>query len=124
MDRREQSQGSEYIKKPRINTYRKGQKTQQKAKRYYEKMGYEVEVVRYNMYSAQKDFFGLWDLICVGLHDVRFVQVKSNNKPSKEWQEKAEQWGTKGSKIVREWVVFKDYSRGDTPSARVTLCPR
>jgi hypothetical protein len=107
-----------------INNYRKGQKVQQKAKRYYESLGYEVEVVRYNKFSKSKDFFGLWDLICVGEHNVRFVQVKANKKPAKEWQERAREWGTRGSKIIREWVVYKDYQRGDAPSAIVTLSPR
>ena len=107
-----------------MNRYKKGQRCQQKAKRFYESQGYEVEVVRYSMYLKQKDFYGLWDLICVGPHDIRFVQVKSNRKPTKEWIEAAESWGPRGSKFIREWVVYKDYSRGDVPSAQVTFCPK
>jgi len=104
-----------------VNRYKKGQRCQQKAKRYYESQGYEVEVVRYNMYAKNKDYFGLWDLICVGLYDVRFVQVKANRKPDKKWRERAEIWGPRGSKFVREYIVYKDYSRGDVPSSIVTF---
>jgi hypothetical protein len=98
--------------------------SQNKCRKFYENLGYDVEVVRYNKWAKQKDFFGLWDLICVGNHDVRFVQVKTNQKPTREWQEKAEAWGPKGTaKIVKEWCVYKDYQRGNAPSARVTLGP-
>lgn len=108
-----------------INRYKKGLRTQQKAKRWYESQGYEVEVVRYSAYMKNKDYFGLWDLICVGEYDIRFVQVKANNKPSKAWQAEAELWGPKGSKFIKEWVVYKDYNKGkDTPSTIVTLEPK
>lgn len=107
-----------------MNRYKKGQRNQQKCKRYYESMGYEVEVVRYNMYMARKDFFSLWDLICVGPHDIVFVQVKTNQKPTKEWQERANAWGPTGSKVKRVWCVYRDYQRGDVPSLKVTLSPK
>jgi hypothetical protein len=61
-----------------VNTYKKGARNQLKARKYYESLGYEVEVVRYNKFMARKDYFGLWDLICVGQDDIRFVQVKTN----------------------------------------------
>ena len=107
-----------------MNTYKKGKRVEAKAKKYYEKLGYEVETVRYNPYMKQKDYFGLWDLICVGHHNIRFVQVKANKPPSKEWKERANAWGPTGNNIIREWVVYKDYSRGLAPSAQVTLCPK
>ena len=106
-----------------INTYRKGQNSQQKAKRYYESLGYEVEVVRYNKFSKNKDYFGLWDLICVKRQDMRFVQVKTNASPNKEWVEKANAWGVRNNCIIREWVVYRDGKAGDIPAARVTLAP-
>ena len=56
---------------------------QRKSAQFYRDEGYEVEIVRYNQWMKNKDFFGLWDLIVVG-KDVRFVQVKSNNKPTKD----------------------------------------
>jgi hypothetical protein len=86
-------------------------------------MGYQVETVRYDKWRAQKDFFGLWDLICVGKHDIIFVQVKTNNKPDKDWRIRAESWGPKNNaSIVKEYVVYRDYQRGVVPSSRVTFC--
>jgi len=104
-----------------LNTYQKGKRNERKAKRYYESQGYAVETVRYNMYAKTKDFWNLWDLLCVGEYDMRFVQVKTNQKPTKEWIQRAEDWGPKGSKFVKEYIVFKDYVRGDTPSVIVTF---
>ena len=104
-----------------INTYQKGARNQRKAKRYYENIGYEVEIVRYNKWEKQKDFFGLWDLICVGKNDVIFVQVKTNQSPDKEWRARANKWGPIGKAVYKEWVTYKDYQRGDVPSARVLI---
>ena len=107
-----------------MNSYQKGKRVENKAKKYYESQGYEVETVRYNQWMKNKDYFGLWDLICVGEYNVRFVQVKANKKPPKEWIERANAWGPKCNNIIREWVVYKDYSRGLTPSAQVILSPK
>ena len=103
----------------RINTYAKGNRNQNKARKFYESLGYEVEVVRRTPYRTNQDFFGLWDLICVGDHDIIFCQVKTNKDPSSEWQEKATNWGPDDSVIQKEYVVYKDYSRGNVPSGRV-----
>jgi hypothetical protein len=87
-------------------------------------MGYQVELVHFNKWQKQKDFFGLWDLICVGPHDIRFVQVKTNRGPDGKWKEKLRNWTCpKHAKIVLEHCVYKDYSRGNAPSARVTYPP-
>ena len=51
--------------------------------------------------------------------DVRFVQVKSNNKPTREWIERATAWRSGGA--IKEYVIYKDYSRGNAPTKRVTL---
>ena len=73
------------------------------------------------MYAKTKDYWNLWDLICVGEYDIRFIQVKTNQKPNKDWITRAEAWGPKGSTFVKEYVVYKDYSRGNTPSSIVTF---
>jgi len=89
------------------------------------KMGYEVEVVVRNRFKSSCDFFGLWDLICVGAYDIRFIQVKTNCNPSREWQDRASAWGPDNSTFyIKEYIVYKDYkSKGDIPSIRVTLAP-
>ncbi len=84
-------------------------------------MGYDVEVVRYDKWRANKDYFGLWDLICVSDALVRFVQVKTNNKPDKKWVDKALEWGPDSPLVIKEYVVYKDYQRGDKPWKAVTL---
>lgn len=105
-----------------MNSYQKGQRSQRKGKAYYESQGYQVETVRYSKWMKNKDFFGLWDLICVGPTDIRFVQVKTNKKPDREWQEKALAWRCPRG-CLREWIVYRDYTRGVIPAARVTLEP-
>ena len=102
-----------------VNVYRKGNRSQQKAKRFYESLGYQVEVVRRDMWRKDQDFFGLWDLICVG-PDVRFVQVKTNRTADKAWKYKASRW-TCPSYSTTELVIYKDYQRGDAPSERLIL---
>ena len=88
-------------KVPRIDTYRKGGKNQRKARRFYESEGYEVEVVRYSKWAKNKDFFGLWDLCCVGPHDIRFVQIKTNARPDNAWMEEARLWGPNKSWCIK-----------------------
>jgi hypothetical protein len=105
-----------------INTYKKGNRNQQKAKKFYEGEGYAVEVVRRDKWRKDQDFFGLWDLICVKHQDIRFVQVKTNANPSREWKERANKWGCPKC-AVREWVVYRDYQKGVVPSSRVILGP-
>lgn len=122
LGRRTQSSQSKDTKTYRINTYRKGLLNQRKAKEYYQSQGYQVEVVRYSKWLKNKDFFGLWDLICVGPIDIRFVQVKTNQHPDHEWKERARAWKCPKN-AVREWVVYRDYTRGVIPEARVTMEP-
>jgi len=87
-------------------------------------MGYQVEVVRRDKWRKDQDFFGLWDLICVGANDIRFVQVKTNQKPDREWYEKEARWRCPSS-CVREICIYKDYQKGgDVPANRITLEPR
>ena len=64
----------------------------------------------------------MWDLICVGEQDIRFVQVKTNKSPDKEWKVQAESWPCPKC-VVREWIVYVDYSKGNTPSSRVIMSP-
>jgi len=108
-----------------LNHYAKGKRTEAKAKKYYESLGYEVETVRYDKWRANKDYFGLWDLICVSKKGVVFCQVKANTPPSKKWREEAIAWGPKGNLgkvfIKKEFVVYKDYQKGLKPWKVVTL---
>jgi len=102
-----------------VNTYTKGNRTQQKAKRWCEAIGYQVEVIRRDKWRKDQDFFGLWDLICVG-HNLLFVQVKTNAMPPKEWMDKAKAWKAPHG-TAKLLVVYKDYQRGEIPSKIVVL---
>lgn len=105
-----------------INTVRKGGRNQNKARKYYESLGYEVEVVRRDRWRPNQDFFGLWDLICVSFWEVLFVQVKTNRKPEKEWVERAKKWlcPLRAKKIC---IIYKDYQRGNKPSVEIVYDP-
>ena len=107
-----------------MNTVAKGNRTQRKAREYYESQGYAVETARRTSYHAMAkipiDFFGLWDLICVGREDIRFVQVKTNFKPTLEWEEAARKWPCP-KWAVKEIVIYRDYQRGIVPGNRISL---
>ena len=98
-----------------MNTYLKGQRNQLKARKWYESRGYQVETVRYSKWLKNKDYFGLWDLICVSFVDIHFVQVKTNKMPDKKWMEKAEKWICPKT-AVKSVVVYKDGLVGNTPA--------
>ena len=73
-----------------------------------------METVRYSKWSVDKDFYGLFDLICVSKYNVRFVQVKTNAIPSKAWIAECERfecpiWA------VKEFCVYKDGYGGNAP---------
>ena len=103
-----------------INRYAKGNRNQNKCRKYFESIGYSVEVTRRDKYRVNQDFFSLWDLICVSSQDILFVQVKTNRKPEREWIDRAKQWECPyyAKKI---YVVYKDYQRGDKPAICQTL---
>ena len=79
-----------------------------------------METVRFSKWLKNKDYFGLWDLICVSSFDIRFVQVKTNAKPTRAWIEEATNWPCPPS-AIKEWVSYNDYSRGCEPSRRERL---
>lgn len=61
------------------STRQRGRNTELKAKRYFEALGYAVQLAPMPMrWSTQNDFFGLWDLIAVSASEILFVQVKTN----------------------------------------------
>ncbi len=50
-----------------------------KAKRYFEALGYQVQLAPMpTRWSLQNDLFGLWDLIAVNENEIVFAQVKMN----------------------------------------------
>jgi len=108
--------------KKRINTVKKGQRSQQKCKKFYEKEGYKVEVVRRDRWKKDNDFFGLFDLICISKMDVRLVQVKTNGNVSREWKEKVKQFYHPKLCVI-EICIYVDYRRGVVPANRITLGP-
>jgi len=92
-----------------MNTRAKGNRIQRKARSYYEKIGYTVETVKHTKYN-KNDFFGLWDLMCVRKEDIRFVQVKANQKPAKQWINKAKDWVCPEF-CIKEILIWKDRAK-------------
>lgn len=98
----------------------KGNTNQRRARRYYEAMGYRVEVVKRSKWCSG-DFFGLWDLICIGDHDIIFAQIKTNERPDREWMQRAENWQCPRN-CQKEILVYYDYDRkGDVPRNRIVF---
>lgn len=69
-----------------INTKNKGNRIRLLAIKNLEKQGYWVDTVeKANKFARVKDLFGLFDLIAIRRQwnkiELRFVQVKSNQKP-------------------------------------------
>ena len=101
----------------RINTRQKGKRNELKARKYYESLGYDVEVVRFDKWSKNKDYFGLWDLICIGQNGVILAQVKTNTKPNGKWLDEASKWlEGKTPTIKGQYLVYKDRQRGLKPT--------
>ena len=43
--------------------------------------GYRVyRVPASRMYQLQEDIFGIWDILCILPYEIKFIQVKSNQK--------------------------------------------
>lgn len=71
-----------------MNTRRKGRKNELRARDILEEAGYAVCVAPNPLkWSLENDLWGLWDLCAVNAVSIRFVQVKTNRKPSKEYTE-------------------------------------
>jgi hypothetical protein len=76
-----------------MNTRAKGRRSEYKAKKILEDVGYSVTLTQSpSKWSLEQDMFGLWDLIAVNAVSVRFVQIKTNGYASKEWKEQAGLW--------------------------------
>src|SRR3990167_6853842 len=103
-----------------INRYAKGMRNQSKCRAWYESLGYQVEMVRYSKWLKNKDFWGLWDLICVSSGQIHFVQVKTNQKPSKAWFTEAANWKCPES-AVKLAVVYEDGQRGCIPAKSIIV---
>lgn len=72
-----------------MNTRRKGRKNELRARDILEEAGYSVCVAPNPLkWSLENDLWGLWDLCAVNGVSVRFVQVKTNRKPPREYTEK------------------------------------
>ncbi len=101
-----------------VNTFKKGYRTMCKARKYYESRGYRVEAVVTTQWK--KDFWGLWDLICISSRGTVLSQVKCNGLPTKEWYYRAEVFEVPDN-CVKVVDVYKDYQRGNAPSRRIIL---
>lgn len=67
-----------------INTVRKGNMRILKTIKILANHGFRAEKVEYRSRYCTHDLFGLFDIVAVNQHRVRFIQVKSNAWPSKE----------------------------------------
>lgn len=61
------------------STRARGRDTELKAKRYFEALGYRVQLAPMpTRWSLQNDLFGLWDLVAVNESETIWAQVKMN----------------------------------------------
>lgn len=73
-----------------MNCVGKGKRVQLLARDSLVHDGYLVEVVPHLRFK--KDYFNLFDLICVGHGFVRFIQVKSGRRPDLDWYLRCKAW--------------------------------
>lgn len=93
-----------------IDTTRKGNRAQLKARRKLEAEGWQCYVARRGYKGQQIDIWGLWDIIAYRDGYVLLVQVKSN-RCRKEDREALERFLTDGVFVKRELWIYKDYSK-------------
>jgi copper chaperone CopZ len=95
----------EPLLKPRINSRKKGQRNELRAKKILEAAGYEVEKTTGSKFGSQ-DFWGLFDLLAMSSTQLRLVQVKTNYcRP--EVKEAIKEFPCPPT-ITKEVWVFKD----------------
>ena len=94
-----------------VNSRAKGHNTERRAKKELESIGWLVDKARGSMrWSKNNDFFNMWDLIAIRGGILRFIQVKTNNKPKLDkfinWRNK---WvGAYSDCIICEiWIYYE-----------------
>ena len=92
-----------------MNTVKKGNIQQNKARKKLEGEGWQVYVAPRQRWGPV-DIWGLWDLICYRDGYILLVQVKSNFCP-KAVKDKLRAFTTDGLFVRREVWVYKDYSK-------------
>lgn len=92
-----------------INTVKKGNKNQNKARKLLEKRGWLVyTAIRVRFHEI--DIWGLFDIIAHKDGYIKLIQVKSNHCP-KEVIDRIKAFCTDGVFVTREVWVYKDYSK-------------
>ncbi len=105
-----------------MNTTRKGNYNQNKARKKLEQDGWQVEVARRSKYKPV-DFFGLFDIIAYKekpaqdmlldkIGHFKLIQVKSNYCPP-EVKRKIKEFVVDGIVVTKEIWIYKDYSRSN-----------
>ena len=89
----------------RINTRQKGRRNEFRCAKMLEDVGYEVQLApNPTRWSTQNDLFGLWDVVCVREKEIRWIQVKTNRKPTQSELEPYRAWRCYGSKEI--WIFY------------------
>ena len=75
-----------------INKHNKGNRTEKIARDIAKQQGYIVEVKNWSRFQP-KDFFGIFDMVCLKDREIKWVQVKSNKNDV-----------SKAKKEIKEWI--------------------
>lgn len=93
-----------------VNAVKKGNRAQNKARKYLEADGWITYVARRGFMGVQIDIFGMWDIIAYKDGHIRLIQVKSNICPRKE-MDRLSTFMVDGEIVTTELWIYKDYSK-------------
>ena len=66
-----------------VNTYQKGWRSKDKCIKEHERLDWLCDTVeKTGKFRKVKDMFGLWDIICIRKHVIKFVQITTNRPHS------------------------------------------
>lgn len=65
------------------NNKKQGDNKELEVKKVFESLGYEVEKPTRTRFNLFKDFFHVWDLMCIRRGEITFIQVKSSKDNDK-----------------------------------------
>ena len=87
-----------------MSTRSKGRKNELRARDILVTEGYNVQMApNPTRWAKQTDLFSLWDLMAIRKTDIRFVQVKTNQKRKETW-EPMELWECPSNCSKEVWV--------------------
>ena len=91
-----------------MSTRDKGRRNELRARDVLLAAGYDVQMAPMpSRWARQQDLWGLWDLVGINAVSIRFVQVKTNKKPSREYTEELAAFVCPAN-CTKELWIFKD----------------